>query len=225
MRIPMFQRMILMLAVLATLPAAAADKDNDTLPFEAKCTTSAKIQYAEVITVPAGLEYSDVYGAIQEALGSNYNTNSGSYVSREIVGEWFYEYDADQVIYAGLTVRSHYLQLAIYADTESVTTIVCDSNNLRQKSSSIHRKVPNWKSRLDSTIRVELGQAMSGNRAEAENQAIIKDANESKAVNRPAKSSSDIVAELFKLAELQQAGLITIEEYNNLKAALLEDAF
>jgi hypothetical protein len=214
----MDQRLIILLAVLLTTPVAAETES----PFEANCTTSSKVQYPEVIPVPSDLEYAEINRAIQSALGSNYNIESGSYVSREITGEWFSEYQDDKITYAGLTVRNHYLQLAIYADLQNVTTIVCNSNNLKQKSRSIHRKVPSWKSRLDNSIRIELARAASSDTAEATNTNALVDSNES--ATSTSKSASTIVNELTELGDLLAAGLITEDEYNRLKALLLAEA-
>ena len=76
-----------------------------------------------------------------------------------------------------------------------------DSNNLRQKKRSIHKKVPLWKDKLDSRIRMELGRA-----AEAE---------------RLAKATGN--EELLALQHLHEKGIITDAELTELKGRIIDE--
>ena len=121
------------------------------------CTTSEKIWYTQRTHVPETLSLESVREAVLTALGKS--SSDPSWFTQNLKGQWFFEHDTGDVLYAGLSVRSHYLQLAISYDSTEVVSIVCDSRNLKQSKRSIHRKVPGWKQKVDARIRMELGKA------------------------------------------------------------------
>src|SRR4029453_15515261 len=60
--------------------------------------------------------------------------------------------------YGGLDVRSHYMRVAISYDTKQISTKIVESRNLKQSSGRIHRKANAWLAKLETKIRVALGQ-------------------------------------------------------------------
>jgi len=159
--------------------------------------------------VPTGLDLEQVNRAIRTALGGEYSVRSDRWVDQEIKGQWYFEGQGDRLIYGGFSVRSHYLQLAITYDETEVISVVCDSINLKQTSSSIHRKVPQWKTRLDSKIRQELGQ-VSG-------LADMQDPGTKLAID-------ELADDLVKLDGLRKAGVISVDEFTALKERAIERA-
>ena len=126
-------------------------------PFPAECTASKEIWHEFTASIPPDLNDQQAREAIEVSLqGPDVLTRE---TSANPDREWRYEYQDDDAIYAGLTVRSHYLRAAIMLDTDEVRSIVCDSRNLRQSNWSIHRNVPIWKAFLDDNIRIALRQA------------------------------------------------------------------
>jgi hypothetical protein len=71
-------------------------------------------------------------------------------------GGWAAESIEDGVITAGLSVRSHYLQVTIHYDTTNVWTDITKSRNLDQSGTSIHKQAIQRKDRLADRIRAEL---------------------------------------------------------------------
>ena len=148
-------------------------------------------------------------------MGSEYLPETDTWVNGEIKGQWYYEDERENVVFAGLNVRSHYLQLAISYNDQSLRSIVCDSHNLRQSSRSIHRKVPAWKARFDSKLKMELGRVAAQQQAPSEGQSRPRSGN----------GKSDIVSlaeELSALGKLRDDGLLTEDEFAALKARALE---
>jgi len=165
--------------------------------YHPDCTTTEKIQYLEVIRLNDNMSEDDTRGAILKSLGYSSSDTSGTVKQYE--AQWFYEYSEANVIFAGYTVRSHYLQVVIEHDEEAVSTIVCDSLNLKQSKSRIHRKVPLWKAQLDSRIRVALGRASEKLRA----------------------ASTELNRELADLKNLHDKKIITDAEFVELKARIV----
>jgi hypothetical protein len=170
------------------------------------CTTTEKIQYPTSIKTPTELNFDEKREAVMIVLGNASPDSSWpTEVTNQFKGQWFYEYQTGNIVYAGLTIRSHYLQIAIDITPTELTTIVCNSRNLKQTEKKIHRKVPLWKDRLDSDFRIALGNASrySGTR-------MYED------------GISDSLAEnLSKLNELHKSGVLTDEEFAMLKQRLI----
>jgi hypothetical protein len=120
--------------------------------------------------------------------------SSPGFVAHTFTGQWFFEYETDDAVYAGYKVRAHYLSTAVVFTDDGVWTLLCNSSNMDQKERSIHRKAPLWKGTLDGNIRIELGKA-TPKRAELE----------------PIRSS---------LASLKDMNVITADEYEDLMARL-----
>lgn len=139
------------LAFLFSVPLMAQSN------FPPSCTTTEKIRFARTARIPPTLSRELTREAILVALG--YADIDVSWARDTFAGQWFFEFEDEFALYGGYSVRSHYLQVAILMDEGKVTSIVCDSRNLKQKPKSIHRKVPNWKGTLDDNIRIALGQA------------------------------------------------------------------
>ena len=143
---------ILLVAFAASTYGAA-----ENTSYWGDCTTSEKIWFTQRTRVPGSLSLETVREAILVSLGKS--SSDPSWATQQLKGQWFFEHDTDDTLYAGLSIRSHYLQLAIRYDSTEVVSIVCDSTNLKQSRRSIHRKVPGWKQQLDTRIRIALGKA------------------------------------------------------------------
>jgi hypothetical protein len=135
----------------------AKTAEGPELPFPANCTTTEKIQFLRRMNVPENMGLEATRDAVLIALGKS--TSDPNWAQQNLKGQWYYEYSTEDIVYAGLTIRGHYLRLAIHYDEEVVSTIICDSVNLDQSKNSIHRKVPLWKQPLDSRIGMELGKS------------------------------------------------------------------
>ena len=98
--------------------------------------------------------------AVLEALG--FSTSNPDFVVKTFTGQWFYEHENEDAIFIGYKVRSHYLSVTVIYTTEGFSTIVCDSDNLKQKKRSIHRKAAPWKGTLDTAIRIEISNVSFG---------------------------------------------------------------
>ena len=124
------------------------------------CTTNEHIYFPTTIrTDVASIDRRKE--AVRRALGIS--SSNPDYVTHMFNGQWFFEYENQNVVFAGYKIRSHYLQVAILLGGDQVTTILCNSSNLKQKKKSIHRKAPLWKEAIDSNIRIELGRESTVN--------------------------------------------------------------
>lgn len=159
-----------------------------------ECTTNSNIYYLKKFRVGQGFTLEQMKAAVLLALGKS--TTNPNYETQWLKGQWFHEYTIKNIIFTGYQVRSHYLKVAVQVTPKNVTTIVCDSSNLRQDEDSIHRKVPVWKKQLDTKIRIELGKATAQN-------------------NQQPGS-----LELEQLNNLRKKGVITEAEFRIFKARL-----
>lgn len=186
------------LAFLLSAPLSHAQSD-----LSPNCTTTEKIHYSKTARIPTTLGYEQAREAILVALGQV--DIDVSWARDTFAGRWFFEYEDDFALYAGYSVRSHYLQVAILIDADKVTSIVCDSRNLDQKPKSIHRKVPGWKGTLDDNIRIALGQAAEYYR------------------DHPTNEQEDGMAtQLENLNSLRRSGVLTDEEYRELRQRVID---
>jgi len=81
--------------------------------------------------------------------------------------------------------------VAVTFSDKGLITIICNSNNLKQKKNSIHRKAPLWKNTLDSRIRAELSNSQ--------------------------KASNSTKSSLKSLSYLYKNGFVTKDEYETIK--------
>ena len=119
--------------------------------FDSQCSTKPKIQAVEFIPVPPNMKSKDVREAILLSLGKTANPNWVMIAMMK--NQWFFEKAEGEVVYAGFSVRTHYLQLAAHHDQDQITTIVCDSINLDQDDNSIHHNVEIWKQEFDEKLK------------------------------------------------------------------------
>lgn len=180
------------------LPYAVAEV---TAP--ASCTTNDRTYYPTSTTLPSNLSYEQTRDAVLVALG--YADVDVSWARDTFAGQWFFEYEDADAIYAGYSVRSHYLRTAILIGDTTITTIVCDSRNLKQTERKIHRKVPGWKGTLDDNIRIALGQASEYFRKNADTQ-----------------ENFDLANKLENLESLRRSGVLTNEEYETLRRRVID---
>lgn len=169
----------------------------------ATCTTSERIQFTTNFNIPPSLDSEQAREAVLVALGSA--DVDASWARDTFAGQWFYEYEDEDALYAGYSVRSHYLRVAVMLGDSEVTTIVCDSRNLKQTEKKIHRKVPGWKGTLDDNIRLALGQAADYYR------------------NHPVDEEEDeLAAKLDSLDSLRRSGVLTEQEYRKLRQRVID---
>ena len=161
------------------------------------CTTNERIHY------PTELSHKQARDAVLVSLG--YADVDVSWARDTFAGQWFFEYEDEDTIYAGYSVRSHYLRIAIVVGEKAITTIVCDSRNLKQTERKIHRKVPLWKGTLDDNIRMALGQASEYFRRHSADQQDV-----------------DMATKLENLESLRRSGVLTNEEYETLRQRVIE---
>lgn len=139
------------------------------------CNTAKIVTDAQEIKVPDGLSLQQVQLAILSAIaertltpeqlstandtGANRGEGYAQYVQL-FKGKWSVESIKGGTITTGLSVRSHYLRIAIHFDTINVWSEIADSRNLDQSGKHIHKKAIAWKDRLMDRVRAELGKAM-----------------------------------------------------------------
>jgi hypothetical protein len=186
------------LAFLFAMPLSYA---QDLIP--PSCTTTEKIHFARSARIPPELNSERVREAVLVALG--YADVDVSWARDTFAGQWFFEFQDEFAIYAGYSVRSHYLQVAVLIEQDKVTSIVCDSRNLKQSAKSIHRKVPGWKGTLDDNIRIALGQAAEYYRRQPTNE-----------------KDEAMATQLENLNSLRRSGVLTNEEYENLRQRVID---
>jgi len=119
-----------------------------------ECTTNESIYFETKIRVNDSIGKDLKKAAVLGAVG--YSTSDADFVVKTFNGQWFYEHENEDAIFIGYKVRSHYLSVAVIYTPEGISTIVCNSNNLKQKKRSIHRKAAPWKGTLDTRIRTEI---------------------------------------------------------------------
>ncbi len=112
-----------MVVATAVTTVVQAKEAEVTPPFQAECSTTEKIQFLKNLKVPDALGSSETREALIVALGES--TSDPSWVTDQIIGQWYYEYGDGNILYVGLQIRSHYLQVAIHYDDEFVSTIDC----------------------------------------------------------------------------------------------------
>lgn len=138
------------------------------------CRTTT-IPTFEPIPVPSGLTAAQVEVAILTALA---NTpvpkelsegvdiadramtalfGSMRYQSARNRQEWFPESRTPGEIVAGMTYRSHYLQVKIGFDTSALHLGISNSRNLSQDGKSIHKNAIPWVEQLEARLRRSLG--------------------------------------------------------------------
>ena len=169
----------------------------------ATCTTSEPIQFETTFNIPPSLDYEQAREAVLVALGSA--DVDASWARDTFAGQWFYEYEDEDAVYAGYSVRSHYLRVAVILGGSEIATIVCDSRNLKQTERKIHRKVPGWKGTLDDNIRVALGQASAYYRDQAVDEEEV-----------------DMATKLDNLESLRRSGVLTEQEYTELRKRVVD---
>jgi len=194
--------MLLATASIALLLSSMTSNAQISLPPD--CTTSEKIQYSRSSRIPPVLSREQAREAVLVALG--YSDLQVSWAKDTFSGQWFFEFEDEFAMYAGYAVRNHYLQVAIFLEEDRLTTIVCDSRNLKQKSYSIHRKVPGWKGTLDDNLRLALGQASEYFRAQSEEDV-----------------AAEIATQLDNLESLRRSGVLTDEEYRELRSRIIDE--
>ena len=166
------------MVISLTLSVLAADIYAVSIPESVKevCSTNERIYYETEIRSSADLNRPAKDAAVARALGSS--KSNPNFSTKTFNGQWFYEFQNDDAVFAGYKVRAHYLSTAIVFTDLGVTTIICNSANLNQKEGSIHRKAPLWKGTLDSNLRIELGKASAIgarlNRTETSLQYLLK---------------------------------------------------
>ncbi|NNE64240.1 MAG: hypothetical protein HKN34_09155 [Gammaproteobacteria bacterium] len=157
------------------LPLSIANAGEIPSSVVDECSTNPKIYYPTRIRVNANVTPEQKTAAVMDAL----------------TGLWIYENDTMDAIYAGYHVKRHYLRFAIVLTDQGLTTIICDSENMKQREASIHRKAPQWKEALNSRIRTKIST-----------------------VSRDLKSNKIY---LNNLTELRRKGFVTKDEYETIK--------
>ena len=154
-----------------------------------ECTTNERIYSPTQIRTNSNFTKEQKSTAILKALGVS--TSEPNYATQQFKGQWYYEHESEDAIFAGYQIRSHYLNVAVTFSDKGLITIICNSNNLKQKKNSIHRKAPLWKNTLDSRIRAELSNSQ--------------------------KASNSTKSSLKSLSYLYKNGFVTKDEYETIK--------
>lgn len=145
-------------SILIVFSAEIHAENSDLTPATVikDCSTNERIYFKSTIKTDA-LSKQQKRDAIFSAVGSP--RSDPNFAARTFNGQWFYEREADDVIFVGFKVRAHYLGVAIMYGGPDVETYVCSSENLKQSNRSIHKKAPLWKETLDTKLKIELGKA------------------------------------------------------------------
>jgi len=154
------------------------------------CTTTPAIQFEKSIPVSANFDQQQKLRIVYAAL--NYSEEPESWDDDKQKGVWQFERADGNIVYAGLTIRTHYLQAMITMGEDSFVTTVCDSENLKQTDTKIHRKVPAWKATLDDEL------ATTAARADAMGMT---------------PPDASLTADIRALERLKKRGVITDEEF------------
>jgi hypothetical protein len=131
------------------------------------CTTTPIVKDPARIAVPPGTTPAEVEAAIvsaiverhvaPEQIEEGFGTN-WSKARQQFAGTWAVENLAHGLVTAGLSARSHYLQIGVHYDASFVWVEILGSRNLKQTETRIHRKAHAWIGRLENRIPSELGR-------------------------------------------------------------------
>ncbi len=179
---------IVYLFILIAFPVTTF-ANNFPASITEECTTNERIYNESNLRVNASIDKTIKREAILKALGVS--TSNPNFAVHTFKGQWFYEHENDDAIFVGYKIRNHYLSVAIIYTEKGLSTIICNSNNLKQTEESIHKKASVWKDTLNSNIRVEIGNVLRGNNS---NHIYLKN-----------------------LDRLKSAGFITDDEYKKIK--------
>ena len=132
------------------------------------CASGKIIPEPTSIRVPSGLSVTDTKKALAAALAavkvdhdtwSLNQTWTSVTLTRGKQNNWWYPEDyGDEIIYAGYSWGSHYLQVAIHYDSQFVRIEITDSKNLKQNKKRIHGKALQLIGQLEDRIRISLGE-------------------------------------------------------------------
>ena len=156
-------------------------------PPELNCTTTRSVQFFRAIDIPEERTSNSSRIAILAAL------------ENDQMWTWRHERTEGKTTYVGLKVRSHYIQAAIIQNQGEIITILCDSKNVRQRKTSIHRNVKKWKEDLDKRIHSQL----------------------LKAPDERSRSEPNISDEVLQLLRLHKKGIVTDAELEMLLRRLV----
>ena len=120
-----------------------------------------RIPGTEAIDIPAGLANDKVLDAVEMAItGTRPGERNISAVS-----QWRPEMrdPENRWIQVGLRARMHYLCVCYRIEGSKLIPDVPTSRNLKQKGTSIHRKVPIWINNFSSLIKMQLYGIVNGN--------------------------------------------------------------
>ena len=178
-------------ALFLTGAGLLATNKADEIPSTVieECTTNSSIYNPSQIRTNSNVSIVLKRAAVFAALG--HSTSKANFTTSVFKGQWFYEFESGNTIYAGYNIRSHYLNVAVNFNEKGIKTIICNSKNLKQTEDSIHKKARLWKETLDTKIRIELSNATP--------------------------KLNVIDADLQNLTSLHKKGFITDEEFTAIK--------
>ncbi|WP_019025776.1 hypothetical protein [Colwellia piezophila] len=154
--------LILLITFITGCTTVSSDSDMKTLSATipssvlTDCTTNASTFFETSLRTNEDLGNDEKRSAILKSIGIS--TSNPNFAVKTFKGQWFLEFETPDAIYVSYKVRSHYLQVAVFYTPRGLDTIICNSRNLKQSDSSIHKKAPIWKESLNSRIRSELSQ-------------------------------------------------------------------
>ncbi len=125
-----------LLLFLSSLPSHATSVTTANYP--AQCSITPLIADPTPLRIPPDLDIEEIKQAVIRALGPS-SSNPNLYVTM-IRGQWFIEEIIGNTIFVGLDIRSHHLSVAIIIENQQLTAALCNSNNLKQTPTFIHRK-------------------------------------------------------------------------------------
>lgn len=192
---------VLIGAVALLAPPLFANTANLAAAVSEACNTTTAIQYVSEIPNARSLSQEQQRRAVLRAIGDP--ESQANFFRENFVGQWFYEHEAENVVFAGYNIRSHYLGTAIVIESGAVYTLICRSSNMNQSSRSIHRKAPLWKEDLDSKIRIEMGREAAAQLSEP-------------IAGEQTKNGADALKSTESIRHLLRAGVISREEHDEL---------
>ena len=131
------KKYLVILAIVSTLSLTA-------------CSTVKISDYPQrQYNVPENVTTKDVLNNIKQAI-----------TQQARVGWVVEQFDSSKVI-AGLTRRSHYLQVTYSINGQQVSSQITSSRNLDQKGNKIHKNAMSWKMRLDNSVFIQLSKSLN----------------------------------------------------------------
>ncbi|KGT46108.1 MULTISPECIES: hypothetical protein [Acinetobacter] len=114
------------------------------------CSTVKISDYPQrQFSVPAQISAAEVQKQIRQA------------IAQQARAGWAVEQADNSRVVAGITRRSHYLQVTYQMNGQQVSSQITGSRNLEHKGNKIHKNAMAWKMRLDNAVFSQLSSSLN----------------------------------------------------------------